>query len=226
VAGRRKKAASEAPSDLAEAALTVLPSVPKGSYKAIGNGHSALNDATIGLVSQNLALCNSLPRVCAAVGIPRNTWRAWNKRGVADIQAGKLDSVNARWVQAINAARGQAVQSLIGVIYGAAQGGDWKAAAWLVERIAPEYRLAQKHEHALADKGKDMSSMPTDQLIALANKEPAPAETKRGQYDPKSATFDPDDYADVLGDDGSFDDGDGETAAAAGTPQEGNQGDC
>jgi hypothetical protein len=69
---------------------------------------------------------------CRAAGIHYNTLLAWEKKGESQ-QSGEY--VDFLW--ALRKAEAEAVVSNVGVITGAAQGGDWRAAAWFLEHKYP-----------------------------------------------------------------------------------------
>ncbi len=80
---------------------------------------------------------NSVRRACAALGIPWSTYQGWRKQGDADVLEG-AETTQALLVQEIDRARASASVHLVHVVQLAARTGDWRAAAWLAERIDPE----------------------------------------------------------------------------------------
>jgi hypothetical protein len=81
-----------------------------------------------------------------AAGIGQSTFHDWMRRGRAEAAGEYRD-----FYEAVTAARAQAAQTLLGHVAGAE---DWRAAAWLLERLFPkDFALRQVLEHIGKDGG-------------------------------------------------------------------------
>ncbi len=69
---------------------------------------------------------------CARAGVARSTVDEWALRGKAGEEP--FATFAARWAQA----RARANATLLEQVRGASAGGDWRAAAWLLERAHPD----------------------------------------------------------------------------------------
>ena len=69
---------------------------------------------------------------CRAAGIHYNTLLAWEKKGESQQSGEYVD-----FLEALRRAEAEAVVSSVEVITIAAQGGDWRAAAWFLEHKYP-----------------------------------------------------------------------------------------
>lgn len=78
---------------------------------------------------------NTVEIAAEAVGIGESTFYSWMDRG----ERGKpADRPYKAFREAVEQARGEAESILVARVAKAAQGGSWQAAAWLLERRAPE----------------------------------------------------------------------------------------
>ena len=69
---------------------------------------------------------------CRAAGIHYNTLLAWEKKGESQTSGEYVE-----FLEALRRAEAEAVVSSVEVITTAAQGGDWRAAAWFLEHKYP-----------------------------------------------------------------------------------------
>lgn len=91
-----------------------------------------------------------------AAGIARSTFFDWLKRGEAK---GTKNKRFRDFRAAIEQARAEAEATLVTRIAKAAQNGSWSAAAWLLERRAPE-RWAKPSERTRGDQSTDEAEKP------------------------------------------------------------------
>lgn len=89
-----------------------------------------------------------LDRAARLGGINPRTFYKWLERGENE---GSGPYFN--FLQAVREAEAKAEEYLLGLIQGAAEGGSWQAAAWILERRHPERwartdRLIAKHSHS------------------------------------------------------------------------------
>ena len=78
---------------------------------------------------------NVVEVAAAAAGISRSTFFAWMNRGQ---KSGAANAAHREFREAVIQARAEAEANLVARIAKAAQNGSWSAAAWLLERRAPE----------------------------------------------------------------------------------------
>lgn len=100
---------------------------------------------------------NTVEIAAEAAGIARGTFFVWMNRG-ADARP---ESPYAQFHAAIEAARAQAEATLVTRIAKAAANGSWLAAAWLLERGAPE-RWAKLSDRRLLDDNDDAPAAAAD----------------------------------------------------------------
>lgn len=85
---------------------------------------------------------NYIATACGVAGIHPDSYFAWRERGEADIEAG-VRSAFAEFAEATTRARAEGRALLLQEIRSASRGterrpGDWRAAAWILERSWPE----------------------------------------------------------------------------------------
>ena len=91
---------------------------------------------------------------CRAAGIHYNTLLAWEKKGESQKSGEYIE-----FLEALRIAEAEAVVSNVDVITKAAQGGDWRAAAWFLKHKYPNNwaRLDKRAiEDMLPDNNKDV----------------------------------------------------------------------
>jgi hypothetical protein len=82
---------------------------------------------------------------CRAAGIHYNTLLAWEKKGESQKSGEYID-----FLDALRRAEAEAVVSNVKIINKAATGGDWRAAAWFLERKYPN-NWARLDKRAIED---------------------------------------------------------------------------
>jgi hypothetical protein len=82
---------------------------------------------------------------CRAAGIHYNTLLAWEKKGESQMSGEYVE-----FLEALREAEAEAVVSNIKIITGAAQRGDWRAAAWFLEHKYPN-NWARLDKRAIKD---------------------------------------------------------------------------
>ena len=120
--------------------------------KAKGGRPSKLNETTVGLLEKVFVGGSTVGDACAYVGISESTFYKWMKTGREISDGHKRDEKHAHipyllaerdvfveFFQRIKKARSIMRIEAIAIIRIAAQDGNWQAAAWLLERSAPEH---------------------------------------------------------------------------------------
>lgn len=80
---------------------------------------------------------------CAACGVPNRTFTDWKAKGRKGLEP------YATFLDRVEEARAIHLDIMSGAVYHAARAGDWKAAAWVLERRDPEnYGKKEKVEHS------------------------------------------------------------------------------
>ena len=116
-------------------------------------GPRKLDDLTLKRICDALELGATYERAAAAGGISYTSFARWRREQPA-------------FAAAVEAAEWKATAGWLGSIRDAA-GGDWRAAAWMLERRYPrEY-------------GKDRPQLPTDETVQLRLVLPPPAPIRR-----------------------------------------------
>ena len=105
---------------------------------------------------QHLEDGNAIATACDLVGISERVYHKWQARGKEEVERVAEDGRRrvrkderryVQFVQATTRARAAAVQKRVSNIRDAAS-EDWRASAWLLERMKPEeWGKTQKHEH-------------------------------------------------------------------------------
>lgn len=117
----------------------------------LGTAHrpTKLNEDVTHRVTALLRNGNYIATACQVAGISVQSYYAWTERGEADTEQGHA-TVFAEFAEACARARGEGEALLLQTIRQAAQGterrpGDWRAAAWILERTAPD-KFGQRQE--------------------------------------------------------------------------------
>jgi len=102
---------------------------------------SKLTTSTTEAVTAGLTAGLYLDDAARAAGIAPSTLYAWLRRGraaeVADTpEPGDLEFLE--FLEAVEKARAEARRAAVSIILDAARGGTWQAAAWYLERTAPD----------------------------------------------------------------------------------------
>jgi transposase len=95
---------------------------------------------------------NYIEQACCAVGISKSSYYVWKARGEEDKEAGN-DTEYSQFMDAMNRAESEAEALCITTITKAEKDGDWRAAAWKLERKnhqrwGPVQRTTVKAEHS------------------------------------------------------------------------------
>lgn len=108
-----------------------------------------------------IKLGNYAEDAAGAVGINRNTFFLWMARGraeserlklIPDAEPIELETPYVNFMSAVEKARDEATARNVAVIQKAAHSGDWKAAAWYLERTRQKtYGRAERVEMTGAD---------------------------------------------------------------------------
>lgn len=102
----------------------------------------------------------------AAAGVNKETLYAWLKRGNVE-----PDSIYSAFVEAVHEAQASAELRDVLTLSKAAADGDWRAAAWRLERKFPKrWGLTTKTEHSgtIQTVAVDMAKLSDEQLAAIA----------------------------------------------------------
>ena len=75
---------------------------------------------------------------CRYAGVSPDALSEWLKLGAAELEAGDEEGRHARLLRALRQAEGEAGVEWLEKIDAAALGGDWRAAAWKMERLYPD----------------------------------------------------------------------------------------
>ena len=100
---------------------------------------------------------------CQAAGIGTSTFYRWMEQGEADDQE-DLDTPLRAFYLAVRRAEAESEATDIAIIETAARQGDWKAAAWRVERKVPQHwnlKQVMEVEHSGGIR-REPIEMPTD----------------------------------------------------------------
>ena len=106
---------------------------------------SAMTEQVVSDIVNALAAGAAVKAAAGAAGISERTYHSWRERGEQE----GADEAFLQFLQRTTRAREQGKVALVASIRRSANEGDWRAAAWLLERIEPE-ALAAKHilQHA------------------------------------------------------------------------------
>ena len=85
---------------------------------------------------------NYISRCCEAVGISNSTYRNWKKKGEKGIEP------YASFLKRVQKVEAKAEMVHTGIIHDVAEGGNWLASAWLLERKYPN-RFGKREQMAL-----------------------------------------------------------------------------
>lgn len=104
-------------------------------------------DRIVELVSQG----TSITGAAKEAGLRSRRVKAWVERGSDDSEVAR-DPAMVDFAMRVREAEGQVEHRAVSIIDKAAQDGDWKAAAWLLERKFPDiYRQRSTTEHTGED---------------------------------------------------------------------------
>lgn len=100
--------------------------------------NSLLTPALQQQICDSVRAGNWLETAAQAAEIDRDTLFAWKRKGRADLEAGRTNSIYAQFVNAIARAEAECEAASLARICKAAE-RDWRAAAWLLERRVPDH---------------------------------------------------------------------------------------
>ena len=124
---------------------TVVKTATKKMVK--GRPSPILDDLTQSTLLDYVRLGVPIKKAVASVGIAEKTFYNWMTRGlnererlqnVKDSKPIPTEGVYLQFLQLVERARGEAFVKKIAVVAKASNDGDWRAAAWWLERQAPE----------------------------------------------------------------------------------------
>lgn len=96
---------------------------------------SKLTDELVERVRLLVAAGNPLQLAAEACGVQRQTLHAWIRRGE---RGGATNEPYRTFAAAVEQARAEAEGDLVAQVRKASASGSWRAAAWLLERSAPD----------------------------------------------------------------------------------------
>ena len=105
---------------------------------------SKLTPAVEAAIAQAVGAGTPLKYAAGYAGIGERTLHTWLERGLSDETD---DAPYRRFRQSVHRAQARSVTALVATIADAARGGDWRAAAWLVTRRAPEEFVNPEKRH-------------------------------------------------------------------------------
>jgi hypothetical protein len=126
-----------------------------------------LTPARHALVVDMVRRGNFLRAAAAAAGVAERTVYQWRERGEAD-HAADVPSVYRAFAEDLAAADAEAEMRLLAMIDGSAVDGDWKAAAWILERRWPD-RYSRRSEMGIF--GANRGAVQVDMTVAAPNAE-------------------------------------------------------
>jgi hypothetical protein len=123
--------------------------VKKTAKKQVAPGRPSpiLDETTEKQLLEYIKFGTPINRAVAAVGIAERTFYHWMTRGlnererlatVSNAKPNSTEGVYLQFLQSVERARGEAITKKIAVIAKAGNEGDWRAAAWWLERQSPE----------------------------------------------------------------------------------------
>jgi transposase len=108
-----------------------------------GGRPTKLTEELIETIAISVQLGCSYETAAAAAGVARSTFNVWLRKG----KNGEGTRLQRKLIDRIETAAGLRVQGKLAQINQAAQAGDWKAAAWILERIDPDQFAQTQRVH-------------------------------------------------------------------------------
>lgn len=114
---------------------------------APGRPSPIMDETTESALLDYIRIGTPIRKAVAAVGIAEKTFYNWMTRGlnererlatVPNAKSNLTEGVYLQFLQNVERARGEAVTKKVAVIAKAGNEGDWRAAAWWLERQSPE----------------------------------------------------------------------------------------
>ena len=115
--------------------------------QAIGRPSPILDEETEKALLDYIRIGTPVRKAIAAVGIAERTFYNWMTRGltererlatVPNAKPNQTEGIFLQFLQQVERARGEAITKKVAVIAKAGNEGDWRAAAWWLERQTPE----------------------------------------------------------------------------------------
>lgn len=155
--------------------------------KATGKGRPAptLDNPQVQHLLAGLEAGAFVQDAARAAGLsPRSVWR-WIERGKAEAEQGTEGTYWQLW-RALEAARFIAQNKALSVIMAAADGGNWRAAAWWLERAYPDHWNLHRTKGMAAGKAEAEQRLNREELTQrildhLRTLDPVEACTPNGQ---------------------------------------------
>lgn len=94
-------------------------------------------------ICRYIEMGNYIDRSCEAVGINPSTFYTWKKKGKRGIEP------YATFLKRVEKVEAKAEMKHLGIIHDVAEGGNWLASAWILERKYPN-RFGKREQMALA----------------------------------------------------------------------------
>lgn len=147
--------------------------VPKGQHGGARLGPS-LTPAIVDQVKLLVAAGVTIPVAAQAIGLTKDQWAHYQRTAKQHHAENRIpgwgpdESPYLVWGYAIAEAKAAWEASMV-LRIGLAARTDWKAASWLLERRAPDRWYPKKQVDVTVK--NDVSQLPTEQLIDLANKD-------------------------------------------------------
>lgn len=127
----------------------VTTAVAKRAKKQVAPGRPSpiMDEVTETALLDYVRIGVPIRKAVAAVGISEKTFYNWMTRGmnererlatVPNAKVNTTEGVYLQFLQSVERARGEAITKKVAVIAKAGNEGDWRAAAWWLERQSPE----------------------------------------------------------------------------------------
>ena len=137
-----------------------------------GKGRARITKQQIKLVV--LAVAQGCGHTVAARigGISARTIRKYIQDAKEHLEAGKTDTPEVEFYEAIELAEAQAIHHAVKMIHDATP-KDWRAAAWILERLEPErWNLSKRFEHSGPDGTAIETTEPGPVIVNLIVRRP------------------------------------------------------
>lgn len=133
---------------------------------------------------------------CRGAGISPSTGHRWKGRGATALEelesvgsVPKGESVFAKFTEGAQTAQADTIMEAVSIIRGAAREGDWRAAAWFLERAYPskwgkdsigmEADFSPSQTITVEEARRHLESLPDTPLAALLTEEESEIEGKK-----------------------------------------------
>lgn len=147
--------------------------------KNLGGRPTKMRPEVVRQLIENIKICMPFELACKAAGISYGAFRGWMRKGEA-AKSGKF----FKFVKDIHAAESAAMTGCLATIVSAvSKSGNWKAAAWILERRHSEFFSRQRLELQLGDKPGTFEAL-LAQLFEVQAQRGAPPATPAGDVIP------------------------------------------